>query len=242
MCAGITMYDPLQKFAESFGAARTAEAPLKGRAVAIVGLGGLGQMGIRLAKAMGAEVTVVSRSAGKRALAERCGADHFVVSTDPAAMAARARTVDIMLNTVPSYHDYVAFNPLLNAKGYQVLLGLHKGLGGAMVVNALTLGHSRVRMSGIGGIPNTEAVINLCDKFKIYPEVKVVPCSELNQVYTKLDGANDEGVRFVLDIANTLKPGLTCGAAPTISHASGTLSVGSSLKEGLWLFFTGKWL
>lgn len=236
------MLDPLIKFYEGKGVARTVEAPLKGYAVAVVGLGGLGQMGIRLAKAMGAEVTVVSRSASKKALADRCGADHFVVSTEPAAMAARAQTIDIMLNTVPSHHNYVAFCPLLNAKGYQVILGLHVGLGGAIVVNGLTLGYSRIKSSGIGGIPNTQAAIDLCDKFKIYPEIKVVPCSELNRVYTKLDGANDEGVRYVLDIANTLKPGVTCGEAPTLGHASGTLSLASSLKEGLWLFFTGKWL
>jgi D-arabinose 1-dehydrogenase-like Zn-dependent alcohol dehydrogenase len=102
MCAGVTMFDPLE-----------VHKAANGTRVGIVGLGGLGQMGIKIAKARGCVVTVISRSAGKKAFATKCGADHFVVSTNPADMKRAAASLDLILNTVPVYHDYLANRQLL---------------------------------------------------------------------------------------------------------------------------------
>lgn len=235
MCAGITMYDPLKKYEIK-----------EGKTVGIVGLGGLGQMGVRLGNALGAKVTVISRSNKKEAFAKECGAETFVVSTDKESMKAQKGSLDLILNTVPGYHDYCAYNSLLKKSGKQVLLGLHAGIAGAVVVNKLTFGTSRVTMSGIGGIPNTEEVLALCDKHKIYPKIKVMPCEDLNEIYTKLDGSNDEGLRYVLDIENTLneKTSEKCEGKepPTLAPFSGGITPAAAVKEGLYLFVTGKWL
>lgn len=233
MCAGITMYDPLKRLGMK-----------PGDRVGIVGLGGLGQMGIKIAKVMGCSVTVISRSRSKAAFAAECGADAFVDSGAPEEMQAHINTLDLILNTVPVYHDYVAYHPLLKKAGKQVLLGLHAGVGGAFVVNAMTFGHSRVMMSAIGGVKNTQEVMNLCAEHKIYPHIKIVPAHELNEVYSKLEGSNDAGLRYVLDIENTLNEATAekCVAPPpTFGEFKGGLTVPDIAKEGLWLFFTGKW-
>lgn len=230
MCAGVTMYDPLVR-----------QGAKQGTRVGIVGLGGLGQFGIRIAKAMGCIVTVVSRSQSKQQYAQRCGADNFIASGDATSMASGKESLDIILNTVPTYHDYLAYNSLLKKKGRQVLLGLHKGLMAAFGVNALTGNNSRVLGSGIGGIAATQDVIDLCDRHKIYPEVEVVPCSELNTIYEKLDSANDAGVRFVLDIEGTLKKGVVCTApAPKLSQPD-TPTLGGVLSELCKLFCCCRW-
>ncbi len=95
-----------------------------GSRVGIIGLGGLGQMGVRIAKCMGAEVTCVSRAESKAPFARECGADIFIASGSAPAMAAGAGSLDLILNTVPSYHDYMVYQPLLKPTGVQVLLSL----------------------------------------------------------------------------------------------------------------------
>ena len=110
MCAGITMYDPLLKLGAS------------GKRVGIVGLGGLGTMGIKLAKAMGCTVTAISRSSAKEAFARSCGADSYVASASPESLAGAKGSLDVILNTIPVYHDYDAFTCLLDRQGKQVTL------------------------------------------------------------------------------------------------------------------------
>ena len=194
MCAGITMYDPLKK-----------RGATKGTRVGIVGLGGLGVMGVKLAVALGCEVTVISRAESKRALAQNCGASHFLIHTDSQEMLEHAKSLDLILNTVPVFHDYLKFQTLLDGKNArQVILGLHKGLIAGFLTHAVTCGMSRVMASGIGGIKNTQEVIDLCHQNNIYPEVEVFSAERLNEVFEILDKANDKGLRYVMDIAGTL--------------------------------------
>lgn len=193
MCAGITMYDPLKAFKAQ-----------PGDKVGIVGLGGLGVMGVKLAKALGCHVVAISRSESKKAFAEKCGAMAFLASSDAAQMDEHYRSFDLILNTIPSDHDESIYTALLKKSGHHVLLGLNSSTFGAFAVNAMTFGASKVTFSGIGGIPNTQEVIDLCDANKIYPEIEIHSVRELNRIYEKLDSSNDAGKRYVLDIANTL--------------------------------------
>jgi uncharacterized zinc-type alcohol dehydrogenase-like protein len=242
LCAAVTIYAPLKRF----GLERLRHG--QGAAVGIVGLGGLGQMGIKIAKALGARVTVISRTSAKAALAKSLGADAFVASSDKGEMAAHAKELDLIINTVPAYHNYVAYHPLLAKRGYQILLGLHKGLAAALVVDKLTLGKSRIKHSLIGGIADTQEIVNLCAKHRIFPEIKVVPVTEISAVYAKLDSNNDEGIRYVLDIANTLNEkaigafAVKAAPPPTIKPAHGTLEIPAVAREVCWLVATGKFL
>lgn len=230
MCAGLTMFDPLKKHGVG-----------PGSHVAVVGLGGLGQMGVKLAKVLGCKVSVISRSDRKKEYAMSCGAEGFVVSGSAEQMAAAAGTIDLILNTVPSYHDYCQYNSLLSKKAgsKQILLGLHKGIGAAMIVEKCCC-HSKIGMSGIGGIPNTQEVIDLCAKHDIRPDIKIVPVAEINQVYTWLDEGNNDNLRYVLDIEGTLTDE-TCDnypkdiAPPTLAPVTGSISVCGVLCECLWL-------
>ena len=154
-CAGITLYDPLM-----------AHGATAGTRVGIVGLGGLGVMGLKLAKALGCQVTGISRLPSKRAFAtETCGADRFVVSSDPAAMKAAAGSLDLVLNTVPAMHDCSVYEALLAPKGKQVTLGLNANAG-ASIYAAKILGEQRCKtvFSGIGGLKRTQEVRPACQR------------------------------------------------------------------------------
>jgi uncharacterized zinc-type alcohol dehydrogenase-like protein len=231
MCAGITMYDPMKALKVKAGSR-----------VGIVGLGGLGVMGVKIAKAMGAHVTVISRGPQKEALAKKNGADSYVDSK--IGMKAAAGTLDVIINTVPVYHDYVAYQVLLDKKstiGRQVLLGLHEGLIACFAVSAVTFNKSRLMGSGIGGIANTQEVVDLCAKHNIHPALKVVPCSDLNKIYGMLDSNNDDGLRYVLDIKNTLKEDTVCTeSAPALKHHAG-VKLSGILSELMSILFFFKW-
>jgi D-arabinose 1-dehydrogenase-like Zn-dependent alcohol dehydrogenase len=236
MCAGVTLFDPLRRYGATAGTK-----------VGIVGLGGLGQMGVRIAKAMGCSVTALSRLEAKRALATECGADAFISSDDAAAMAAAAGTLDLVLNTIPADHDYHAYTKLCARKGGKhIVLGLNNALGAAMMIDGLTFGASRVKMSGIGGIEATQAVVDLCAAHNIRPAVKIVGAAEINGVYEALENGNDSGLRHVLDIG-TLNEGAfdACAAVapPDFSkaHAKG-MSLGGMMGSAADMFFCGKWL
>ncbi len=222
MCAGVTLFDPLRRYGATKGGMR----------IGIVGVGGLGQMGLKLAKAMNCHVTAITRSPAKAAFARACGADEVLVSTDAEAMkrGARARALDLVLNTIPSEHDYSPYSALLTPAGKQVMLGLNTGLIAGMAVNAIVCGRSRLVGSGIGGIEATQAVIDMCAKHNIRPDIKIVPVEGINRVYEELERANESGVRFVLDIAGSLNDAAfeRCKdvAAPAFGPPSPPLSLG----------------
>merc|ERR1719295_988065 len=143
-CAGITMYSPLCNWKANQGNMR----------VGIIGIGGLGQMGVRLAKAMGNTVTAISTSPNKEAAAREIGADNFVVSTNAESMKAASMSLDLILNTVSAEHQVSTYLPLLAKKGVLVQLGL---VLGAHQVNQMPLMFNKLSIAGslIGGIPET---------------------------------------------------------------------------------------
>jgi len=194
MCAGSTMYDPLRRYGAT-----------KGTRVAIVGLGGLGILGIKLAKALGCEVTAISRSVAKKTIATEAGATSFVVSVDPKSMREAKQAFDLILNTIPSSFDYRSYQRLVKPGGRQVILGLCAPFVGAMVSEGL-FGRQKspIVSSYISGIKGTQEVMNLCAENNILPLVELRPIKDLNAIYQALDQSNSDGVRYVLDIGGTL--------------------------------------
>jgi D-arabinose 1-dehydrogenase-like Zn-dependent alcohol dehydrogenase len=235
MCAGVTMYDPLKKF--NCG---------PGTRLAIIGLGGLGQMGIKLGKILGADVTVISRSAAKEKIAIGFGADHFLVSADAEQLEKAKGSFDLILNTIPAYHSYTEYNKLVAKNGTQVLIGLHDGTVAGLLTEKVTCGSSKFVGSMIGGIPATNEVMQLVAKHKITLETKLVGVEELNSIFEKLGENNDDGIRYVLDLENTLNEGAfeKCKDVPAPKLAKHTkgISLSSVTRELMWQLFTFKWL
>ena len=193
LCAGITTYSPLRHW--KIG---------PGSRVAIVGLGGLGHMGLQLAKAMGAEVTLFSRSPGKELDARRLGADHIVISTDTRQMAAVAGRFDLIIDTVPYVHDVNPYVPTLASGGTIVMVGY---LGPLENFNTGPLVFSRKALAGslIGGIAETQDMLDFCGRHGITSDVEVIRIQDINEAFERLLKA-DVKYRFVIDMA-TLKEG-----------------------------------
>lgn len=189
LCAAITMYDPLKHWGAK-----------EGTRVGIAGLGGLGQMGVMLAKALGCHVTVLSRGDAKKEFAKKIGADRYIASTDKDEIAAAAKSLDLILNTISANHDIAEFLSLLDVSGVCVQLGLAPK---PHAVSQLPLMFGRTSLAGslIGGIKNTQEVVNLCAEKGIFPEVEVHPVTDINRIYEALDSGNDTGVRYVLDLS-----------------------------------------
>lgn len=225
LCSGITVYTPLKLY----GAKR----------VGVVGLGGLGVMGVKIARAMGATVTAISRSASKRDFAMSIGAHkYFASSTDDPV----PDSLDLVINTVPVNHDHTLYTKLLSKNGKHVLLGLHASALAAMFASILTLGKSRLAFSGIGGIPDTQEVIDLCAANDIFPEIQVHAVTDINRIYEKLDASNDAGKRYVLDIAGSLTKDTfaTLDTAPPtkLGEHGASVTLRGILRELLFMLFS----
>ena len=166
-----------------------------GMRVGIVGIGGLGQMGVRLAKAMGNTVTAISTSPNKEVAAKEIGSDNFVVSTDPDQMASAGGSLDLILNTVSVNHDLNTYLPLLAGKGVLVQLGL---VVDPHPVSQLPLMFQKLSIAGslIGGLPDTQDCINFCHQHDIVPKIKIVTCEDLDDVYVELASKNDSIIRY----------------------------------------------
>jgi uncharacterized zinc-type alcohol dehydrogenase-like protein len=188
LCAGITTYSPLRTFGVKAG-----------DQVAIVGLGGLGHMGVKLAKAMGAEVTVLSHSPGKADDARRLGADHFVATKAPEAFEQNARRFDFILDTVSAAHDYNAYLNLLRRDGTMVLVGVPEPT--LLAAPALIFGRKRLAGSLIGGIRETQEMLDFCAEHGVASDVEVIPIQYINEAYERLL-KSDVRYRFVIDIAS----------------------------------------
>jgi len=192
MCSGITLFEPLMVHAMG-----------KGNKVAICGLGGLGTMGVKLAKHLGCVVTAISRGTRKLDLARKCGAEGFIDSKSSEAMAKHAGHFDLIIDTIPVAHDVHAFHQMLNREtGKLVMLGVSPTIGAAMFLPPVL--NSTVKASVIGGIANTQKVIDLCAQAKIYPDTVIKPVQQLNRIYDELEGSNASGVRYVLDLKASL--------------------------------------
>ena len=186
LCAGITSYSPLRTW--NVG---------PGSKVAVAGLGGLGHMGVKLAAAMGAEVTVLSRSEAKRADAEKLGAHAFLNTGNKAAMKARTGYFDLVLNTIPVRHDVAPYLHLLRIDGVQVLVGmidmmpeLHTGL---------LLGRKVLTGSGIGGLAQTQEMLDFCAAKGILPEIEIIRIQDIQTAYDRME-SSDIKYRFVIDM------------------------------------------
>ncbi|OZA92575.1 MAG: hydroxyacid dehydrogenase [Erythrobacter sp. 34-65-8] len=188
LCAGITTYSPLRTWKVG-----------PGSKVAVAGLGGLGHMGVKLAAAMGAEVTVLSRSESKRADAEALGAHAFLNTADKAAMKAKTGYFDLVLNTIPVRHDVTPYLHLLRIDGVQVLVGVIDML--PEMHSGLLLGRKVLTGSGIGGLAETQEMLDFCAEHGVLPEIETIPIQDVNHAYDRME-ASDVKYRFVIDMAS----------------------------------------
>jgi len=188
LCAGITTYSPLRHWKAG-----------KHSKVGVVGLGGLGHMGLKFAHALGAHVVQFTTSAKKKADALRLGANEVVMSSDPKAMQAHANPFDIILDTVSADHDINAYVSLLKRDSVHVLLGAPDR---PTLVSAFPLLMKRrsIAGSGVGGIHETQEMLDFCSQHNIVSDIEVVPTTKINEAYKRLL-ANDVKYRFVVDIA-----------------------------------------
>jgi uncharacterized zinc-type alcohol dehydrogenase-like protein len=189
LCAGITTYSPLK------------HAGVKpGMKVGVVGLGGLGHMGLKFAHAFGAHVTQFTTSKGKEADAKRLGADEVVVSTDAAAMAALAGTFDFILDTVSAEHDMNLYLSLIKPRGQYTIVGVPEQ---PMSVSAFSViaGNKNLGGSMIGGIAETQEMLDYCAEHGIVSDIELTPIAKINEAYTRVI-KSDVKYRFVIDMAS----------------------------------------
>jgi uncharacterized zinc-type alcohol dehydrogenase-like protein len=192
LCAGITTYSPLRHWKVT-----------KGQRVGILGLGGLGHMGVKLAVAMGAEVTLLSTSPSKKADAKRLGAHDFVLTNDAAAVAAHAGRFDVILDSVSAPHDLALFVGLLKAEGTHVLLGA-PSQPYTLPAFALIMGRRSIAGSLIGGIAETQEMLDFCGKHEIAADVETIAIQEVDHAYDRML-KGDVRYRFVIDTASLSK-------------------------------------
>jgi uncharacterized zinc-type alcohol dehydrogenase-like protein len=160
-------------------------------------------MGIKLAKAMGAHVTLFTRSAGKEADGRRLGADRIVLSTDENHMRSVYRQFDLIIDTVPTIHDVNPYIPTLATNGTLVLVGYLGGLDPALNTMPMVLGRKAVAGSLIGGIAETQEMLDFCGAHGITSDIEVIDMKDINTAYERLV-KSDVKYRFVIDMA-TLK-------------------------------------
>jgi uncharacterized zinc-type alcohol dehydrogenase-like protein len=160
-------------------------------------------MGIKLAKALGAEVTLFTRSPDKEADARRLGADHIVLSTDAAQMKAARNRFDLIIDTVPDKHDVNPYLPTLSLNGTLVLVGLLGDLAPTLSTVPLILGRKAVAGSVIGGIAETQEMLDFCGQHGITSDIELIKMQDINAAYERMQ-KSDVKYRFVIDMA-TLK-------------------------------------
>jgi uncharacterized zinc-type alcohol dehydrogenase-like protein len=188
LCAGITTYSPLMHWKVG-----------KGQKVAIVGLGGLGHMGVKLAVSLGADVTVLSTSPGKEKDALALGAHHFLVTTDKDAVKKARNSFDFMLDTVSGDHDLNQYLGMVKLDGAMVMVGLPPE---ALPVHAFSLIPKRKSLAGsmIGGIRETQEMLDYCAKHNIVSDVEMIAIKDIEAAYVRMV-KGDVRYRFVIDMA-----------------------------------------
>ncbi|MGW4271105.1 NAD(P)-dependent alcohol dehydrogenase [Streptomyces sp. SID10815] len=188
LCAGITTYSPLKHWNAG-----------PGKKVAVVGLGGLGHMGVKIAHALGAEVTVLSQSLRKKDDGLKLGADHYYATSDPQTFEDLKGTFDLILNTVSAPLDFGAFLSLLRTDGTLVNVGLPEEPV-RIVLQSLFGDRRSMSSSGIGGIPETQEMLDFCAEHGLGAEIELISASEINDAYERVL-ASDVRYRFVIDTA-----------------------------------------
>ena len=190
LCAGITTWSPLRHWKVG-----------KGSKVAVVGLGGLGHMAIKLAKGLGAEVSLFTRSAGKEQDALDLGADHVVLSTEKEHMKEVQGKFDLIIDTVPYAHDLNPYVATLNINGTLVLVGYLGPLDPMVNSVPMILGRKSVAGSLIGGIAETQDMLNFCGEHNILPEIELIKMQDINEAYERML-KSDVRYRFVIDMGS----------------------------------------
>lgn len=193
LCAGVTTYSPLRRFGVK-----------EGDRVAIVGLGGLGHVGVKIAAALGANVTVMSHSPSKGKDALRLGAHEFVATNCPDALSKHARQFDFVLDTVCAAHDFNAYLNLLRRDGTMVLVGAPPAPQ-PLSCFSLTLLRRRLAGSFIGGVRETQEMLEFCAEHGIASDVEVIRIQEINEAYERTL-RSDVRYRFVIDMATLDQP------------------------------------
>jgi uncharacterized zinc-type alcohol dehydrogenase-like protein len=191
LCAGITTYSPLRHWKVG-----------KGSKVGVVGLGGLGHMAVKIAAAMGAHVVLFTTSPGKKEDAKRLGAKEAVVSKNEAEMKAQANSFDFIIDTVSADHDINSYIPLLKRDGSMVLVGAPEKVG-TLAPGSLIFGRKQIGGSLIGGIKETQEMLDFCAEHGITADVEVIPIAKINEAYERML-KSDVKYRFVIDM-ETLK-------------------------------------
>ena len=188
LCAGITTYSPMRNFKIQ-----------KGHKVGVVGLGGLGHMGVKFAVAFGAEVTVLSTSPNKEADAKKLGAHKFVVTKDGEQVSKVQSYFDFILDTVSAEHDYNFYLSMLKTKGVMVCVGLPNTPAQVPAANLIFHGRS-LTGSLIGGIAETQEMLDYCASHNITSDVEVINIKEVNKAFDRME-KSDVKYRFVIDMA-----------------------------------------
>jgi alcohol dehydrogenase (NADP+) len=189
LCAGITLYSPLKHWQAG-----------PGKKVAIVGMGGLGHMGVKLAHALGAEVTVLSQSLKKQADAKRLGADHFYATSDPETFTRLQGYFDLLINTVSAEMDWNEYLGLLKVDASMVLVGVPEK---KVPLGAFPLIGRRRSLAGssIGGIKETQEMLDFCSRHNLTSDIEIVPIQKVNEAYSRVL-KSDVRYRFVIDMAS----------------------------------------
>ena len=190
LCAGITTWSPLKHWNVQ-----------EGSKVAVVGLGGLGHMAIKLAKGLGASVTLFSRTPEKTADAQALGADEVIISTDEAQMKLAKGQFDLIIDTVPYAHDLNPYVATLNINGTLVLVGYLGALDPMLHSVPMILGRKSVAGSLIGGIAETQEMLDFCGKHNIVSEIEIIQMQNINEAYERML-KSDVKYRFVIDMAS----------------------------------------
>jgi alcohol dehydrogenase (NADP+) len=192
LCAGITTYSPLR-----FAGVR------KGVKVGVIGLGGLGHLGVKFASSFGAEVTMISHNSSKEADAKRLGADHFLLSTDAGQMKDYDSYFDVILNTVSANHDYEEYLDLLDLNGRMMIVGL-PSVEPRLKPFALLKNRRSITGSMIGGVRETQEMLDYCAQNNIVSDVELIPIQQINEAYERMI-RGDVRYRFVIDISSLNK-------------------------------------
>ena len=189
LCAGITTYSPLRHVGVG-----------KGHRVGVLGLGGLGHMAVKFAASFGAEVTMLSSSPSKEADAKKLGAHHFALTSDPTTMKNLQNHFDFILNTVSAQHDYSTYLNLLRTNGTMIVVGVPPTPSQVPAFNLIAKRRSIIG-SLIGGIKETQEMLDYCAEHSIVSDVEVIKIQDINEAYERMI-KGDVRYRFVIDIAS----------------------------------------
>ncbi|VFJ14854.1 NAD(P)-dependent alcohol dehydrogenase [Candidatus Nitrosocosmicus franklandus] len=190
LCAGITTWSPLRHWRIGMGSN-----------IGVIGLGGLGHMALKLAKALGANVTLFTRSPSKEKDARDLGADNVVISTNTKQMGAVNNKFDLIIDTVPYAHELNSYLPLLSVNGTLVLVGFPGNLEPTLNTTPLIMGRRSIAGSDIGGIAETQELLDFCGNHGITADIEMIKIEDINKAYERML-KSDVKYRFVIDMSS----------------------------------------